>query len=354
MENAGRSVAIVGAGLAGLQCARELRERGIPVRLFDKGRRVGGRVCTRRMDSGAEFDHGAQYFTARGERFQQLVAEWVSRGVVAEWTGRLVQLTAGRTGPEPAATTRYVGVPSMSAIPRDLARGLPEVECGRVTALTRGAEGWSLEWEPGAGGGREPTGGGRHEAGGFGAVVLALPAEQATGLLAGAKGLAWGGVEGGLRERVAGVSISPCWGVLLEFAGRLGVEFDGAFVGDSPLRWVARNNSKPGRPGRECWVLHAGPEWSREHLEASAEWVAGELEQAFWQALGVPGVGAVARQAHRWRYALPESPLAEQFVFAEEAGLGVCGDWCGGPRVEGAWTSGARLGERVAAWWRGH
>ena len=106
MENAGRSVAIVGAGLAGLQCARELRERGIPVRLFDKGRRVGGRVCTRRMDSGAEFDHGAQYFTARGERFQQLVAEWVSRGVVAEWTGRLVQLTAGRTGPEPTTTTR--------------------------------------------------------------------------------------------------------------------------------------------------------------------------------------------------------------------------------------------------------
>ncbi|MFM8579953.1 MAG: NAD(P)/FAD-dependent oxidoreductase, partial [Planctomycetaceae bacterium] len=224
-------------------------------------------------------------------------------------------------------------------------------ECGRVTALTWSAEGWSLEWEPGAGGGSGAAGVPRQTAEGFGAVVLALPAEQVAGLLSGTRGLTWSGAAGQLRERVAGVSISPCWGVLLEFARRLAVEFDGAFVGNSPLRWVARNNSKPGRPERECWVLHASPEWSREYLEAGAEWVAGELEKAFWTAVGATGEQVVARQALRWRYALPESPLPEQFLLAEEVGLGVCGDWCGGPRVEGAWTSGARLGEELAKWW---
>ena len=41
--------AIVGAGIAGLACAQQLQAAGRTVQLFDKGRRPGGRVATRRM-----------------------------------------------------------------------------------------------------------------------------------------------------------------------------------------------------------------------------------------------------------------------------------------------------------------
>ena len=39
-----RRVAVVGAGISGLICARMLADDGVPVTIFEKGRGVGGRV----------------------------------------------------------------------------------------------------------------------------------------------------------------------------------------------------------------------------------------------------------------------------------------------------------------------
>ena len=51
--------------------------------------------------------------------------------------------------------------------------------------------------------------------------------------------------------------------------------------------------------------------------------------------------------AHRWRYALPAEPLAERCLFDAELQVAACGDWCAGPRVEGAFLSGASAAGRV-------
>ena len=79
-------VGIVGAGMAGLACARQLSWLG--VRLFDKGRRPGGRMSTRRVEVGGEtlhFDHGAQYFTARDPEFVAFVNHWLETANAAPW-----------------------------------------------------------------------------------------------------------------------------------------------------------------------------------------------------------------------------------------------------------------------------
>ena len=62
------SVAIIGAGIAGLSCASALQQAGIRVRVFEKSRGVGGRMSTRRGE-GWECDHGAQYFTVSDDLF---------------------------------------------------------------------------------------------------------------------------------------------------------------------------------------------------------------------------------------------------------------------------------------------
>jgi hypothetical protein len=50
-------IVIVGAGLTGIMAAKD---QGYEVLLMDKGKSVGDRMATRRLDSG-KVDHGAQF-----------------------------------------------------------------------------------------------------------------------------------------------------------------------------------------------------------------------------------------------------------------------------------------------------
>ena len=313
-----RRVAVVGAGIAGLTCARTLTDHGFAVTVFDKGRGPGGRTATRRVNPDLAFDHGAQYFTLRDPNFVRSVGVWLERGVVAEWGGRIVKLQGGAaadTTPQP----RYVGVPGMSAVAAHLAAGLAvQWETRKVRSLVSPA-GWQLVDE--SGGGYGP----------FDFLVVALPAPQAAELLA----LHPFAIEAGC------VPMDPCWAALAAFVDRLDVPWDAAFVHDSPLSWVARNSSKPGRPrGPDCWVLHASPEWSAVHLEESVDAVGPQLLIAFEAAVGCGLPKAAHQTAHRWRYSLGADPAGRGVLFDAESGLAVCGDWLSGGRVEGAFLSG--------------
>jgi len=55
----------------------------------------------------------------------------------------------------------------------------------------------------------------------------------------------------------------------------------------------------------------------------------------------------VVAQAHRWRYAQAAEALDLGCLWDGELGLGVCGDWCQGSRVEGAFLSGMAAAGRV-------
>jgi renalase len=324
-------VAIVGAGLAGLVAARALTEGGVETVLLEKARGPGGRMATRRRDALA-FDHGAQYFTARDERFRRAVASWGEAGVAGAWEAPVVVIGGERVEEveeKGRSETRYVGVPRMSAITRHLAGGLDVRTSTRVGELSRHGHRWHLATDAG------------EHLGTYDVVLLALPPAQAAELLrAPAPDLA----------RVAdGVAMEPCWAVLAAFDARLDTALDAAFVNEGPLAWVARNASKPARPAPECWVLHASPAWSREHLEEADEDVKTYLLDAFFAALGVEPRTPHYATGHRWRYARAAQPLGEECRYDAARGLGLCGDWCLGARVEGAYLSGLALAERVLA-----
>lgn len=91
-------------------------------------------------------------------------------------------------------------------------------------------------------------------------------------------------------------------------------------------------------------MLHATPEWSASHLQAPHDAVAASLLAAFTNAadIDVPPPSYLA--AHRWRFALADEVLEANFLWDQNVRAGACGDWCGGPRVEGAWVSGGALG----------
>lgn len=306
-------VGIIGAGISGLACAGALASEGASVTLFDKGRGPGGRMSSRRMPTPlgeAGFDHGAQYLKATSPAFAVQVEQWAAAGVAERW-------------PE-GGTEAWVGVPTMSAIPKHMARGL-DVRAG---VLVRGLARQDGLWRIIHSGGSD---------GPFDVAVVALPAEQAVPML-------------GLHDLVmarAGIAAPsrPCWAAMLAFAEPL----------DAPpvlrdrgiVTWAANNRSKPMRGPLDCWTLHASADWSAVHVDAEPEWALGELTRAFAKAIGRDDLSPIAAAAHRWRFAV-SGHAGWEALWNPTLALGACGDWLAGPRVEAAWLSGRRLAELIA------
>jgi photolyase PhrII len=321
-------VAVIGAGLGGLMAARILRDHGLSVRVLEKSRGVGGRLATRRADEQRCFDHGAQYFTARDPRFQRYVCSWLEEGLVQPWTGRIVQLRDGVVQAEKSETARYVGVPTMNGLAKRLARDLEIQFESRVARIFREGSRWRIAGEN------------ETDLGDFEIVLINAPPAQAAALLPD---------DHPLMSAVRSAELLPCWAVMAAWNQSLELPFAGAFVERGPLAWIARDNSKPGRLATgDCWVLHAESHWSRERIDWSPQEVVGPLLAAFAAEVGIrelPPPHLIA--SHRWRYARPSPPIDQSHLWDRSTGIGLCGDWCGGPRVEGAALSGMALAGAV-------
>ena len=220
---------------------------------------------------------------------------------------------------------RFVGMPAMTAPARYLAGTLPVRAPTTIEQLRYQPYGWQIF----------STEQGWLETR-FAAVLLAVPAPQAVPLLQQAAP--------DLAALADSARMRGCWALMLRFAAPIDLPFDAAFVNQGPLRWIARNSSKPGRSGAEAWLLHACADWSEAHLEEDFESVAEALLSAFGQLGGPPPQGWTV---HRWRYADTVPALHEGCAWRPDIGLGLCGDWFNGGKVEGAWLSGRALAEQA-------
>jgi hypothetical protein len=321
------TVAVIGAGLSGLICARTLSDHGFPVTIFEKSRGVGGRMSTRRLADGLHFDHGAQYFTTCDKRLRRLVKSWMHDGLVARWDGEIVVLDNGQiTGRKPQ-DERFVAAPGMSAIAKHLAQGLDIDLHTQVAPLIRANDGWTIANTEGA------------QLGHFDVAIVSAPAAQTTQLLAAAPMIS---------QRSAAIPMHGCWALLLAFEASLELSFDAAFVHGSDLAWIAKNSSKPQRDsGVETWTVHASAQWSEANIELEKAAVLERLLAEFWRVTSATQIHTVHADAHRWRYAMPGAPLSTPCLFDAEQKVGACGDWCGGPHVEGALVSGIAAAGRV-------
>jgi len=81
-------VAIIGAGIAGLSCANQLKALGFQVQIYEKSHGASGRMSTRKREDWSA-DHGAQYFTARDPLFLKELNQWIEADVAAIWNPRL-------------------------------------------------------------------------------------------------------------------------------------------------------------------------------------------------------------------------------------------------------------------------
>lgn len=328
-------IAIIGAGIAGLTCARQLQAQGHSVTVYEKNEQISGRSATRYTELGG-FDHGAQYFTAVSEWFQTQVDAWRKAGLIATWDGKLAKLDHGVAKPARRSSARYVAMPGMSALGKHLAQGLDV----RTEQLVKRIDASGNQWQLVLQSDRAAL---DASAGPFDAVIVATPAHQAASLLEPAAQFA---------KQAGKIRSTPCWSLMLGFQEPLQLDYDGAWVSNSRLAWLARDGSKPGRRPGEHWVGLASAEWSARHLEDDEERARDKLLKAFHEATGSQ-VQPIHAVAHRWCHAQVSNPLAKDCLWDPALRIGACGDWFGAGlegvgRVENAYLSGLMLAELIA------
>jgi len=308
----GPKVAVIGAGMSGLTCARALAQRGVDVTVFDKGRGLGWRMATRRADCDFQFDHGVQYITARTEGFATLMKRAEVNGAVARW-------------PNDSESLSFVGVPGMTGLARYLGAGLDIRKETRVDRIVKANGRWRVVWQGGEGV--------------FDRVVVTTPAPQIAPLLP---------EDDIFTDALDSVVMDPCLTLMVGLSHGTQLSFGSRLSPDEDIAWITRDSVKPGRPAATCIVAQAGRGWSLQHLELGADAIADRMLPLVSQAIGADlAVDATYVSAHRWRYAFTSAALGEPFIADDTRTLFAGGDWCLGKKIEDAWSSGQAIADAL-------
>lgn len=326
-------IAIVGAGLAGLTAATQLKDHA-EITVFEKSRGLGGRLATRRASPYA-FDHGAQFFKVHSPDFAEFIAPLLESGDIQRWDGIFAEIANRQiihSRQWGAEYPHYVGTPQMNAVGKAIAARLPGnviiQQPVRVAGMYQQSNGWHL------------TDDSNESLGTFDWVISAAPAEQASTLLPPSFLY---------FERVKNTQMQACFSLMLGFAEKSHLGFDAALVRDADISWVSVNHSKPGRPADYSLLIHSTNSWADEHLDDDRDAVKNHLLAQSAATLGINVSAANHIDLHSWRFANINMQSGLSSLMDTRNRLGVCGDWCIQGRVEAAFTSGNNLAHQIIA-----
>ena len=318
-ESSDRSVVIVGAGLSGLIAARELLATGRHVQVIDKGRGVGGRLATRRI-GGAKLDHGAQFFTVRGDNFQSFIELAIESGVVATWCHGF---------DSDDGYPRYFCPEGMTALAKWLAEQVrmagAAISLGeRVAHIAVVDGGWQLRLDSGTDVRADD-------------LIVTTPVPQALELLSK------GDVEVDSEHRAAleAIEYKPTIAALVTLDAAPNIAPPGGVqqTEDNIFTFIADNQQK-GISAEPAVTFHLNGSLSKARWDDDPELVLADvlIEAAPW--LGDTQV--LEAQLKKWKYAGPLQPHPARCVIAADSpgALILAGDAFGGPKVEGAFNSG--------------
>lgn len=338
-------IAIVGAGMAGVACAKALHTEGRSgIAIFEKSRGVGGRLTTRRMFDTC-VDRGTCYISPKGDRFRALCDRLIAEGTIEIWTDTTHTLTTdGQILADPDIYPRYVAPGGMNQIAKYLATDL-DIRFGqRAIAIQPEGKLWRLTIED-----TEPIVVFART------IILAIPAPQAVDLLLPLAGI----LPAEWLNNLSAVDFYPSIAVAAGYTTTQLAEWTATYpqvkavtcVDDPILAWLGVDSSKRSQPAPPVFVLQSTADFAAEYTHPADVTAASlfMLERASQRFL--PWFSACQwQQPHLWRYAFPKSPRADTYLAIDDpAPLFCAGDWCGGRKVEDAYLAGLAVAAQLGA-----
>ena len=316
-------VCVIGAGIAGIACARRLSKEGLKVVILDKSRGVGGRMATRRLDSG-HLNHGLPYLEIQGDLTGELVKDLLSNQIVQPLEGVFWTLDSITSQWQPSPVVeRYIAVSGMTSIAKYLSAGL-DVRTDCLVAKVHIANGvWqvisdNLVIEAKA-------------------LVIAIPAPQIIPLLGEI-------AEPNQLQQLEKIEYEPDLTVMAGY-NNFPLSLLWRFLqvtGDANLARISWQVS-----GTETvFVVHSTAKLAKTHLDLDFTAAGEGLLKYASDLLCLPAPDWF--KVHRWRYAFPKVVLDSPYLeLATPLPLICCGDWSGDSLVESALRSGTSAAERL-------
>jgi hypothetical protein len=317
-------IAIIGAGISGLTLARTLSPYA-DIQVFEKARGVGGRMSTRYAEP-FYFDHGTQFFTARSQDFQRYLSPLIAKGLVAEWTGKVITFQEDRTIKDRLwFEPHYVAVPNMNSLCKYLAIDIPVTLNTEVASLgEKLPDGWQLADKDG------------NSLGVYDWVVSTAPPVQTKRLFS---------AHLPPQNPLSNAILLGCYTLMIGFNKSWTGPWIAAKVHASPIEWIAINSTKPGRNHSVTSIIvHSHNSWAEMHIDDDIHDTEAFLRREFDHITGIDSRTADYFSCHRWRYALVDQPKERTPFIDSDLGLASTGDWCNASRIEDTWLNAIKLG----------
>ncbi len=331
---------VIGGGVSGLTCARELMRRHVPAVVLERARGVGGRCATRRIE-GQSVDHGVPFLHARTGEFGEELNELDPAGKIPGWP---LRLRGARLACQPDAfrpgNRRLARVAGVNEFAKHLARGVDVRLGAEVTAIEARGAALTIAVRDGAPW-HAPI------------VVVAGSVDQSLRLIEPLVS-PWPDADEPLAAMRAVTAISAATVIAGYALDTADPGFDVWYpVETTMIHTLSHDSTKRRDPRFRVLVIQGRPRFSAEAAgRDAAEWT----RDLLWETGELLGAWATRprwTQSHRWESArVRERDIfgaSATFESAAGARVGVVGDsFAPHAGVEGAYLSGIAMGERIA------
>lgn len=346
-------VVVIGAGMAGLTVASQLRHAGYKVVVVEKSRGLGGRVTTRRLH-GTCADRGAKFLEPKDDFLRRLVHILSDRGLIVPWCDRVYAANS-------PGNLQLAGVPNwcpyfipptgMSAIAKFMSQGL-DIWLNRrsIKIMPKDDNLWHIFLENTGNNSEDKTPIDIISK----AVVVAIPAPQALMLM---EPLAEIGLPHYFLSNLRSVKFAACLSVIAgysqdrqeDLAKREIAWRSVVFPQDEKLAWLSWDSSKRNNSEYPVFVIHSTSTFAEKYLDSNDLIPAGnELLHHVSEYLDSWFNTPEWLQVDRWRYAFPSHILAKNCLFSfKPLPIACCGDWCLGNNIENALNSGFAAAHKI-------
>lgn len=322
-----KRIAIIGAGISGLVIAQKLKNCAEIV-VYEKSRGVGGRISTRYADP-FYFDHGAQCFTVRSEAFRNFTNPLIDRGIIAEWSGKVINLEVGKKETQRLwFETHLVASPNMNSLCKKLAEGLEIKLATEVAPLLAKKNGlWVL---------RDKM---DNFLGEYDWVISTAPPAQTLNLF---------GEIIPQQNPLADAQMQGCFCLMIGFNRPWDRDWIAAKVRKNPIKWISINSTKPGRnKAVTSIVVHSRGNWADNHIDDDVAEIQKFLTKEFESVSGISTANADYLSLHRWKYAIVEKTNRTGFYVDDNSFFAATSDWSATSRIEEVWINADNLAEVI-------